>query len=212
VDTLQRDQGVTVLASQRGSRASLGGLARGEAHVAGVHLLDPLTGAFNGPWVAKLVPFPCTIVRFATWEQGLLVAPGNPLGIDGVQDLVRSGVRFLNREVGSGSRSLLDQRVLAAGIRAESIPGYLDTRATGHMAVAEAVASGVADVGVGIRAAGLACGLGMIPLATERYDLVIPDHFLDLPAIQALLNGLSRPGIQAQVDALGGYDVSGMGH
>lgn len=209
-ETLRAERGVELIWRQRGSRAALEALARGESHVAGAHLRDPATGEYNAPWVERLIPFPCTRVGFAVWEQGLLVGAGNPFELRSVEDLARPGVRLLNREAGSGSRELLDARLRAAGIPGERIGGY-DTRSAGHMAVAEAIASGVADAGVAIRAAGAAFGLDMIPLQSERYELIVPNHFLGLSAIQMLLETLRKPGIRLQVEALGGYDGAGMG-
>jgi putative molybdopterin biosynthesis protein len=210
MEALRRERGVDVTWWQAGSRAALSALGRGEAHVAGAHLRDPQSGEFNEIWVRELVPFPCTRISFAWWDQGLLVSPGNPLGVTSVLSLVRPGLRFLNREPGSGSRALLDERLAEAGIPGSELAGY-DTGARGHMAVAEAIASGLADVGIGIRAAGSAYGLDMIQLETERYDLVVPNHFLDLPPVQALLDALRSSGVRSQVEALGGYDVSVMG-
>jgi putative molybdopterin biosynthesis protein len=211
VEQLRRERGVEVLWASRPSRAALASLAAGEAHVIGMHLGDPESGEYNGPWVRRLVPFACTRVGFALWEQDLLVGPGNPLGIRGVADLARPTVRFLNRDPGSGSRALLDARLAEAGVPGDAIPGYAATSASGHLAVAESIASGLADAGVGIRAAGRALGLSRVPLGQERYDLVIPDHFLDLPAVQALLDVLRGRSLRTQVEMLGGYDASGMG-
>jgi len=210
-EVLRRDRGTEVTWLQRGSLSALESLGRGEVHVAGAHVRDPAGGGYNEYWVTELVPFPCTRVAFAWWEQGLLVARGNPLGIGSVEDLARPGLRFLNRETGSGSRALLDERLAAASIPHSSLIGYDSTHARGHMAVAEGIASGLADAGVGIRAAALAYSLDTVPLQTERYDLVIPNHFLDLPSVQALLGGLREASIRAQVESLGGYDVSVMG-
>ena len=209
-EALRGEAGVEVVWSQRGSRAAIGALARGEAHVAGAHLRDPETGEMNGPWLREAVPFPCTRVHFAIWEQGLLVTAGNPAGITAISDLARPDLRFLNREPGSGSRMLLDESLVTAGLAGDAIVGY-ETAARGHLAVGEAIASGLADAGVGIRAAGAAFGLDVVPLRAEAYELIIPDHFLDLPAVGALLDLLRRPGIRAQVDALQGYDTVGMG-
>jgi molybdate-binding protein len=209
-ESLRRERGIEVTWWQGGSLAALAALGRGEAHVAGAHLRDALSGDFNERWVRELVPFPCTRISFAWWDQGLLVRPGNPLGISSVSELVRPGLRFLNREVGSGSRALLDERLTEAGIPGSELTGY-DTGAKGHMAVAEAIACGLADAGIGIRAAGRAFGLDMIQLETERYDLVVPNHFLELRPVQALLDTLRSSGVRAQVEALGGYDVSVMG-
>jgi putative molybdopterin biosynthesis protein len=210
-DHLRRARGVEVLWVHRGSRGALEALAEGQAHVIGMHLRDERTGAYNAPWVRRHVPFECTLVRFAEWEQELLVAAGNALGISAVGDLARPGVRFVNREPGSGSRTLLDRLLADAGVPGEAITGYGSTAATGHLTVAETIASGAADAGVALRAAGLAFGLSGLPLATEPYDLVIPNHFLDHPGVQALLESLRDRSLRSQVELLGGYDVASMG-
>ena len=209
-DALRRERGIEVSWSHRGSRAALATLARGEAHVAGAHLHDAASGAWNGRWVHELVPFPCTRVSFATWEQGLVVRPGTGRRIGGVEDLATGGVRLLNREEGSESRTLLDEELVAAGVEPTRIEGY-GTKARGHLAVAEGIAAGAADAGVAIRAAGASRGLGFVPLREEAYELIVPDHFLELTAVAALLGILLRPGIRAQVEALGGYDGANMG-
>src|SRR5262249_28975393 len=169
--TAVRQRGVELLWTEEGSRAALTGLARGEAHVAGCHLLDVATGQYNLPWVDRLVPFPCQLVGFAVWEQGLIVAAGNPRGVRRRDDLPRPE----GREEGAGSRVLLDLALARAGIPAGAVRGY-DCLASGHLAVAEAVRAGLADVGVGVRAAAIADGLDFIPLGEERYDLVVPRH------------------------------------
>ena len=209
-DELERRRGVELVWTETGSRAALEGLARGEAHVAGCHLLDEASGTFNRTWVERLVPFACELVGFAVWEQGLIVAPGNPHKLDSVADLARPGLRFINREPGSGSRALLDSLLQALAVPGAAITGY-DRHLLGHLAVAEAVASGLVDVGIGVRAAAVAYDLGFLPLGEERYDLVVPRHFIDLPGVEAFLDHLRRPSIRAQVEALGGYDVTPMG-
>lgn len=209
-EALRRERGMEIVWAQRGSRGAIDALARGEAHVAGAHLRDATTGEVNGPWLREAVPFACTRVVFAVWEQGLLVSAGNPADITAIADLTRPGLRFLNREPGSGSRVLLDDSLAAAGLDGAEITGYT-TSARGHLAVGEAIASGLADAGIGIRAAGAAFGLDVVPLRWEPYELIIPDHFLDLPAVAALLDVLRLPGIQAQVEALQGYDTAAMG-
>lgn len=209
-DGLRRDHGLDVTWSQRGSRAALVALARGEAHVAGAHLYHAASGAWNGPWLRELVPFPCTRISFATWEQGLLVRPDARPRIRDISDLAARGVRLMNREEGSGSRALLDEALAAAGVDPDRVEGYR-TAARGHVAVAEAIAAGAADAGVAIRAAGRALDLDVVRLRDEAYELVIPDHFLDLPAVDALLGLLRRRGVRAQTEALGGYDAATMG-
>jgi len=205
-----RRQGVRLVWSEEGSHQALAGLARGEAHVAGCHLKDDATGRYNHFWVSRLVPFPCTLVTFATWQQGLMVAPGNPKGIQRLADLARPEVRIVNRQLGSGSRALLDRLLEDNGIPHDAVKGY-QHEARGHLAVASAIASGLVDAGVGVAAAAGATGLGFVPLEEERYDLVIPNHFLDEPGVQVLLDLLRQPVLQHRVESLGGYDVSSMG-
>jgi molybdate-binding protein/DNA-binding XRE family transcriptional regulator len=209
-DAMWRTSGIEVLWSHRASFAALHALARGEVHAVGVHLRDARSGAFNSRWVHELVPFRCTAISFALWEQGLLVSSGNPLGIRSVEDLGGRGVRFLNREEGSGSRVLLDERLVAAGVPAEGIAGY-NTRCRAHMAMAEAIATGLADAGVGIKAAANAFGIDFVPLETEPYELIVPNHFLELPAVRLMIDTLRRPAIRGQVEAFGGYDGARMG-
>ena len=205
-----RHYGVKLVSTEQGSYQALSGLARGEAHVAGCHLKDETTGFFNVSWVQRVVPFACTLITFAAWRQGLIVAQGNPLGIHGVGDLTAPGVTIVNRQPGSGSRSLLDRLIRQQGITATALKGY-DREVGGHMAVARAVAAGVADAGVGVQASASALGLGFVLLEEERYDLVIPDHLIDEPGVQTLLDLLRRPGLHRRIEALGGYDTSQMG-
>ena len=205
-----RRYGVKLVWTEESSYQALSGLARGEAHVAGCHLKDEATGLFNLSWVQRVVPFACTLVTFAAWRQGLIVAPRNPIGIRGIDDLTAPGVTIVNRQTGSGSRSLLDRLMRQQGIPAAALAGY-DREVGGHMAVARAVAAGVADAGVGVQVAASALGLGFVLLEEERYDLVIPDHLLDEPGVQALLDLLRQPGLRRRVESLGGYDTSHMG-
>ncbi len=210
-DHLRREHDLEVLWLPAGSRAALEALERGVVHVAGVHLWDDATGTYNRPWVERTVSFTTSRISFAVWEQALLLERGNPLGIGGIEDLTRSEVRFLNREPGSGSRMLLELELARRGLRGRAIRGFFETAADGHETVAGSVAAGAANAAVAIRAVGEARGLHTLPLVEEPYELIVPDHFLELPAIEALLRTLSRPALQRQVEALGGYDVTSMG-
>ena len=194
-----------------GSRRALDALGEGLAHVAGFHLRDENDEATARAEAGHRLPFRATVVGFAVWETGLMLRPGNPLGVERVEDLAHPDLRFLNREVGSGSRALLDRALERAGVPTSALPGY-ESAAPGHWAVAQAIAAGSADAGVGVRAAARAFGLAWVPLEQERYDLVIPDHLLHAPGVIALLDLLESPGLRAQVEALGGYDVEPMGH
>ena len=203
--------GIRLVWAEEGSYQALAGLSRGEAHVAGCHLKDDTSGVYNLSWVQQLIPFPCTLVTFADWQQGLIVAPGNPKDIRGIYDLASPEVTIVNRPSGSGSRSLLDRLLQQGGIPITEVTGY-GQEVGGHLAVAAAVASGLVDTGVGVQSAASTIGLGFVPLEEERYDLVIPNHNLNQPEVQVLLDLLDRPALHRRVEALGGYDVSPMGN
>ena len=202
--------GIRLVWAEEGSYQALVGLARGEAHVAGCHLKDDASGQFNLSWVQRLIPFPCTVVTFADWQQGVIVAPGNPKDIHAVEDLATRELTIVNRPSGSGSRSLLDRLLQQSGIPTTEVAGY-GQEVGGHLAVASAVATGLVDAGVAVQSAASTMGQGFVPLEEERYDLVIPNHFLNQPEVQVLLDLLDRPSLHRRVEALGGYDVSPMG-
>jgi putative molybdopterin biosynthesis protein len=150
------------------------------------------------------------VVRFVTWDQGLIVAPRNPRGLHEVSDLARRGVSIVNRERGSGARALLDAELARSGLSSSSIHGY-DREAFTHLAVAQAVSLGLVDAGVGIRAAAHAYGLGFVPLQREHYDLVIPRALLVHPPVEAFLEVVQRHAVRRDLEAAGGYDTSGLG-
>lgn len=180
--------------------------------MAGVHLLDEPTGEYNVPYVRQHLPDRTTVlVTLAGRSQGLMVAPGNPLGISGIADLARPDVRFVNRQKGAGTRLLLDFELRRHGLDAGTIQGYGRELYT-HMAVAVAVATGAADAGMGILAAARAMGLEFVPLAWERFDLAIPEEHLALPSVGKVLEVLGRADFHSAVAALGGYDLSETGN
>jgi molybdate-binding protein/DNA-binding XRE family transcriptional regulator len=208
---LRRRHPMMELAWQGGnSLQALEAVGRGEAHLAGTHLFDPQTGQYNVPFARRLLGADARLVTFAVWEQGLMLAPGNPRGIQHVGDLTAASLRIANREPGSGARALLDAEIARAGLQAAQLEGYT-TVVRSHLAAAEAVAAGLADAAVGVRAAAQALGLAFLPLAQERYDLAIPGHFFELAPVQALLETLTSPLFRLEVEALGGYDVTPMG-
>ncbi|AEG59036.1 molybdopterin biosynthesis protein [Desulforamulus ruminis] len=194
-----------------GSLGGLNAIKRGECHCAGTHLLDEETGDYNISYIQKLLgDRPVVLVNLVYRQQGLMVAKGNPLGIGGLEDLVREGVRFINRQRGAGTRILLDFRLKQLGINPDSIYGYNREEYT-HMAVAAAVASGAADAGLGILAAANALELDFVPVVEERYDLCIPGEYWDTPYITRLLEVIDTPEFRQQVEKLGGYDLRDCG-
>ncbi len=194
-----------------GSQGGLVALRRGEAHVAGSHLLDPQTGEYNISYIRQYMPnIPVKVVALVGREQGLLVRKGNPKGIKSLEDLAKPGIRFVNRQRGAGTRVLLDYHLNLMTIPPESIVGYTQEEYT-HLNVAAAVASGRADCGLGVAAAAQALDLDFVPLFQERYDLVIPKQFADDELLAPLFDLLSDRGFKEAVSRLNGYNVSVMG-
>ena len=207
----RRSPPMRLASTNAGSYGGLVALRRGEAHLAGCHLLDPATGVYNETDVRRVLPGRAvTLVHFAQREQGLIVPRGNPKTLRTLHDLTRSDVRFVNRQRGAGTRMLLDHLLDTEGIDPSTIEGY-DREQYTHLAVAADVDSGMADAALGIRAAARALGTDFIPVGMERYDLVIPNEHLDHPPIAALLDILRDPTFAEAVRAMGGYDTSRMG-
>jgi putative molybdopterin biosynthesis protein len=207
------DAMVTLASSNVGSLGGLVALRDGLCHIAGSHLLDPATGEYTVPYVDQMFGAAApdvAIVRLVHREQGLLVAPGNPLGIGGISELTRPGMRYVNRQRGAGTRVLLDHELGKLGINPHAVEGYVREEPT-HLAVAAAIAAGRADAGLGIMAAGKAFGLGFIPVTWEPYDLVIAPGALDSPQLAPLWSVLRSDRFQSAVTELGGYSAKEMG-
>ena len=179
--------------------------------MAGTHLLDPATGDYNIPDIRRVLPdVPVVLVHCVRRSQGLLVPRGNPMGLSGVGDLGRRDLRFVNRQPGSGTRVLLDYQLGRLGIDASAIQGY-DHEEFTHMAVAVAVASGLADTGLGIRSAADALGLDFIPVGDEQYDLLLLRSFYESPTGATLLEVLRSEEFKLAMQSLGGYDTGATG-
>lgn len=207
----QKDQ-TTIVGWSMGSMAALQALQRGEVHVAGLHLFDPTTGESNMPFLRRyLKGSGYEVVTFATWEEGFLVRPGNPLSIHTIADLVEPSVILVNREEGSGARLLLDQRLRASGVEPTHVHGY-DRIASSHVEVARAINGRQADVGIGIRSAAHLFDLDFVPLQTARYDLVVPkSHLTSHPTLAHLFETIVSGPFRNEIEALGGYDTSETG-
>ena len=194
-----------------GSQGGLVALKRGEAHLAGSHLLDPETGEYNVRYIRQyLAGVPVWLVGLVNREQGLIVRRGNPKGVRSLQELAQGEVAFINRQRGAGTRVLLDYHFEKLGINPEAVRGYTDEEYT-HLGVAAAVASGRADCGLGIPAAAQALDLDFVPLFHERYDLVIPKIYAESNLLTPLFDLLQSQLFQNAVRALPGYDTSIMG-
>ncbi len=193
---------------------SLGGilaLREGSCHIAGIHLLDPDSGEYNLPYIQKyLKGREFRMIHLVFREQGLIIRPGNPKGIKGLKDLTRKEILFINRQKGSGTRILFDHVLKSLSIDPKEIQGYEREEFT-HMGVASMVASGIADAGLGILSAARALGLDFIPVAKERYDLLIPSAFFEERRIQTLIETIRSEEFKNQVLQMGGYDISRTG-
>jgi len=202
---------IELVLAHRNSSQALDLLQTGNVHIAGSHLRDEATGESNLPQVRKLFPRgAAVVVAFAVWEEGIVVAKNNPKAIREIADFARKGVSLINREPGSGSRSLLDSSLKRLGIPSSKLRGY-DQVAHGHLPAAWQVRTGFADCCVATRAAARVFGLDFVPLVSERYDLVIRKQHIALPAVQLLLDALNRNALRRELEGLGGYDTSGAG-
>jgi putative molybdopterin biosynthesis protein len=186
-------------------------LRRGEAHLAGSHLLNPETGEYNISYIRQYMPnIRVKVIALVGRDQGLLVRRGNPKGIKRLEDLTKPHVQFVNRQRGAGTRVLLDYHLKRIAIAAERIVGYSQEEYT-HLGVAAAIASGRADCGLGIAAAAQALDLEFVPLFQERYDLVIPTSFAEDDLLAPLFGLFTDHRFREVVAQLPGYDISVMG-
>jgi putative molybdopterin biosynthesis protein len=205
---------VTLASSNVGSLGGLVALRDGLCHLAGSHLLDPATGEYTLPYLDRVLgpraDAEVSVVRLVHRDQGLMVASGNPLGLEGVADLTRPGVRYVNRQRGAGTRVLLDFELGRLGVSPDDLDGYAREEPT-HLAVAAAVAAGRADAGLGIMAAARAFGLDFVPVTQEPYDLVVAAEAMDSPLLAPLWSLLRSDRFQASVTELGGYSTKEMG-
>jgi putative molybdopterin biosynthesis protein len=203
--------GLHVASLPVGSLDGLAALRQGLCHLAGCHLLDVETDEYNLPYVRRFFPDrEMLVLTLAERQQGLLVAPGNPLRLKKLEDLGSRPLQFANRQRGSGTRLWLDRNLAQLGIPAAAIIGY-EVEFTTHTAVADQVRRRLADCGVGLLAAARQAGLGFIPLFHERFDLVLARASAGLPAIQALLERIHSAGFRRSADALGGYSLDHSG-
>jgi putative molybdopterin biosynthesis protein len=212
-DLLRRADPLRSIASSAvGSLAGLIALGRGECHLAGSHLFDPATGTYTLPYVHEyLRGVPVRVVHLAMRRQGLIVRRGNPKGIRTWTDLAREDVTFVNRQRGAGTRVILDVRLRERGIDASQVHGYPREEPT-HMAVAAAVAGGVADVAVGIEAAAVRLDLDFVPLEDEPFDLVVAEQHVSHAGVAALLALIRTDDFRQAAARLPGYDPSRSGN
>lgn len=192
------------------STQALQALARGEVHIAGLHLCDPRSGEENASFVRSLVGGDVTLINFGVWEEGLLLQNGNPKSIRTLSDLTRPDVRFVNREGGAGSRLLFDALLDQERVPASAILGY-ETSVSTHQAVAQSVMSGSADAGMGTAAIARTYGLAFLPLRSVRFDFAVRAGFLCEEPVSQLFETLAHKSVRLQLQTLGGYDTSHTG-
>ena len=172
---------------------------------------DEATGESNLPAVRKqFSKGSVAVISYAIWQEGMVVARGNPKNIKDISDLARKDVVIINREPGAGSRFLLDSHLKKAGIPQKKVKGYKEM-AAGHLPAAWQVKCGHADCCLATKTSASVFGLDFIPLQSERYDLVIRKENLNHPGIQVLLDTLGRTAFRRELEGLGGYDTRNAG-
>lgn len=203
-DLAQRQNcGFRVKSSHVGSMGAISAIKAGQAHMGAIHLLDENTGTYNVPYVERYFPEGGAVLRKGVKRiQGFMVAPGNPLNIRELEDLIRC--RFVNRQRGAGTRILLDHMMKTRSITPEQIDGYANEKFT-HTAVAATVAAGNADVGLGIYSAAAMYGLDFIPLCDEEYDFLVNEACIDHPFVTAFFELLNSDPFAARMAEMGGY-------
>jgi len=208
LDIMRRKNSKYSLSSSHiGSMGGIMAIKRGEAHLAGIHLLDEKTGGYNASYVKKYFPDRnVALVKCVRRVQGILVAAGNPKGIKGLRDLCDNRIRFVNRQKGSGTRVLFEFLLKKEGIDLQSIEGY-DRECYTHISVATLIASKSADAGLGVYTAAKAYGLDFVPICDEEYDFAVPEAFLELDRITCFLDILKSIEFRQALDSMGGYNV-----
>ncbi len=196
-----------MISSHAGSMGGIMAVKRREAHLGGIHLLDEEDGSYNVSYVKKYFPQGgVSLIEVTGREQGFMVAKGNPKNISSIEDLYADGIRFVNRQKGSGTRILFDYSNKTVHLDPTKIYGYEREEFT-HTSVAAQIALGSADVGMGIYAAAKMFNLDFIPVCVEQYDFIIPDYALETPMVQKVLEILQSQAFKDKLQALGGYIV-----
>ena len=211
-DLLKKASSYSLASTHLGSLGGILAIRDNMTHIAGSHLLDPKTGDYNQSYIKRYLPNrQVALITLVYRQQGFMVPPGNPKNIQSVTDLLRDDVTFINRQAGSGTRVLLDYELEKADLDPDAINGY-DAEEYTHMAVAVSVLSGKADAGLGILAAARALNLDFVPVTEERYDLIIPTEFLELPSIRKVLALIETDEFKQAVEAKGGYSTRETGN
>jgi len=207
----RRNSEYSLTSAHVGSMGGLMSLRRGEAHMAPVHLLDEASGIYNVSYIKKLLPnVEMCLIKGVKRIQGMMVKRGNPKNIKDFRDLARSDVQFVNRQKGAGTRILTDYLLKCEGIGPERILGY-EREMTTHMAVAAAVSSGSADVGIGVMSAAKAMDLDFIPIGEEEYDFAVPSKYLEVDMFKLFIDIIKSEEFKNILSDMGGYGTDDTG-
>ncbi len=203
---------IRISSAHVGSMGGIMAIKRGEAHIAGCHLLDESTGEYNVSFIQRfLKKIPLQLINLCYRQQGLIVARGNPKNIKTFKDLAHSDHMFINRQNGAGTRLLTDKILTEEGIDPSAISGY-DHEEYTHMSVAASVANGSVDAGLGILAAANALDLDFVSVAEERYDLIVPLSFLHGTKMNVTLELIrTNTDFHESIMTLGGYNLRDCG-
>lgn len=205
---IEKHTTLTPLRLYNGSLNSLVSMYNGECDIVSVHLFDGDTGEYNLPYVKRLlVCHPFVLINLVCRTEGIYVKKGNPLNIKGWKDLAKPNVIIVNREKGAGARVLLDEQLRINGISKSSVHGY-ERELTSHFSVASAVASGQADVGVGVENVAKMVDVDFIPLIKEQYDLVVLKTKENLELVKIVKEAVQSSEFRSQLEQLKGYDLS----
>lgn len=204
----KKDPMRSVISTHTGSMAGIMSILKGEAHIAGIHLLDPVTGEYNQPYIQKFLTDQKVVIQpFLKRKQGWIVPKGNPLGIENIQDIVEQQADYVNRQKGAGTRILFDQLLRSENLSPTQVKGY-QREYFSHLSVAAEVKGSPSSVGLGIYSAAKVMGLDFIPVADEQYELLMTEEFYESETGQELMELLRSEPFKTEVEKLGGYQVT----
>ena len=211
-DLIHREDRRLFLSSAHvGSMGGIMAVRRGEAHAAGTHLLDTATGEYNRAYIRKYFPHGGVyLIRCVGRQQGLMLQKGNPLGITSFADIARDGVRYVNRQKGSGTRVLMDYLCDKYNVDRDKIYGYEREELT-HNSVAVQIAGDSADAGMGIYSTAKLYELDFLPICVEEYDLLIPEKVWNSGMVRQLVRTLKSEEFKRRIETMGGYTLDNPG-
>ncbi|WP_206076362.1 substrate-binding domain-containing protein [Marinitoga lauensis] len=203
------DKDINLISANVGSLGGILSIAKGYSHMAGMHLLDPETGEYNIPYIKEYMD-EFRLMNLSYREQGFIVQKGNPKNIKDFKDLTKDVIRYINRQKTAGTRILLDYYLDKYGLSPKDIHGYSDEEYS-HVNLALKIKKDMADVGLGIKAAANIYDLDFIPVAHERYDLLIHESFLNDKRFEMIMNIITSKEFKKKAEELGGYSLKDTG-